>query len=679
MKGKRKENQKQMKSTSKNSNAKKQTSIKFKLVGILIPVVIFVIIFLIVLSYTQSYHIITKDAADLLDISAKHQVNQIEGWLDENLAAFQSAKNAIESAGPEEESLQNLLNAFAGYNSNYEDGLYIADERGKVLAASNSKVHKGEAIKKAVWYKEGLSRINMAFGPAYTNGNGEQVISASGMLLDSSGEIKVISADVRLDRISIIVNSLVEMDNAEAILIDLTDSTILAARDTSLISTTLDSGNSNPLYRSIAEKLAIRDFTETEMNQYMVDFQKVSGTNWVLVSYVPTSSILGELYKLRTFMIIVGVIFVLLLIVLIERIMHIVLKPIKMLTQTIVTMGKGDFSVDVTVKGNDEISLMSQSVKEFISGMRTMISEIHSISEKLFQQSEGSSQIASQLFDSSELQSDSMNNLNTTVDELAHSVNEIADSASTLAHFVSETSTEGTQVSNKMQETVTISEKGREDMEKVQAAMTNIEHSIKTLEEAINKVGNASHEITDIISVIGNIAEETSLLSLNASIEAARAGEAGKGFAVVASEIGKLSNTSTQAVQNIEKLIEQILGLVKNTVEQSKESTAYIKESSQKITTAAVTFEDIFDAIQATNSRIEKMLEQIGHVDNVATNVAAISQEQAASSEEILATSEEMVHQAKAIADNSKDVARDSQQLEETAEKLGQQVQLFKL
>lgn len=80
-------------------------------------------------------------------------------------------------------------------------------------------------------------------------------------------------------------------------------------------------------------------------------------------------------------------------------------------------------------------------------------------------------------------------------------------------------------------------------MEHVSEALNNIELSIRSLEEAVNKVGSASKEIVDIIKLIGDIADETNLLSLNASIEAARAGEAGRGFAVVASEIGSLAKT----------------------------------------------------------------------------------------------------------------------------------------
>ena len=75
----------------------------------------------------------------------------------------------------------------------------------------------------SVWYNEGLTRIHMAFGSAYKNENGKAMISASGILRNNFSKTRVISAEVSLDKISIIVNSLIEMDNAEAFLIDNND------------------------------------------------------------------------------------------------------------------------------------------------------------------------------------------------------------------------------------------------------------------------------------------------------------------------------------------------------------------------------------------------------------------------------------------------------------------------
>lgn len=657
---------------------KNKYSIKVKLIGIIIPMLVVIVSALILVSYNKSKSIITKSANDLLESSSNKQVSQIEAWLNENLAAFQAVKTSIENTKLDDDELQNLLDKYYGYNNNYPEGFYIGDENGNMIKAKNSK-KSSENILDSVWYKEGLSRINMAYGSAYKSEDGKDTISASAILNDHSGKVKVISADIYLDKVSIIVNSMIEMDNAEAFLVDNSDNTILAHDDSSLISTKLDSNNNDKFLKEIAIKLENGQYNSCEIENNMVVFKQVAGTNWILVSYVPVKSVFSELANLRTFMIIIAIISILVLIILVERVVQVVIKPIKKLTGTIVAMTNGDFTVDVEVRGNDEISVMLQSVKDFITVMRNMINKINTVSNEMNQQAENSTVISKELYDSSKYQSESMQNLNITVDQLASSVSEIAESTTTLATVVNNTKDDGNNVDQKMRETIDISEKGREDMKKVTVAMGNIRNSIISLEEVINKVGKSSKEITSIINVIGEIAEQTNLLSLNASIEAARAGEAGKGFAVVASEIGKLANTSSESVNSISALVKEINGLVLDTVKQSHESANYINESTYLISGTVETFDIIFDEINSTNNLIQDMIKKVGHLDDVATTVAAISEEQAASSEEILATSEVMVTQSNNITKNSEKVAADARELSSTSDELSKEIQRFKV
>ena len=219
--------------------------------------------------------------------------------------------------------------------------------------------------------------------------------------------------------------------------------------------------------------------------------------------------------------------------------------------------------------------------------------------------------VSAEMQNAASVQSESMSELNSTVDQLSLSVNEIADNATKLASVVADTKADSVGVENKMQETVSVSKKGRQDMEYVGKALGDIQTSIQNLEQAVNKVGIASNEIVEIVQLIGNIADETNLLSLNASIEAARAGEAGKGFAVVASEIGNLANSSADSVAHISKLIDEVRDLVDDAVKQAGNSAEDINESSVLIHSAIDTFENIYANIAETSDLIEHMIEKI--------------------------------------------------------------------
>lgn len=653
-------------------------SIKAKLLGIIIPVVIAIILILVFTAYHVSSGIIESYSKNLLESSVNSQASKIEAWLEENLASMQMAKNMIEKLHPDEAQLQTILDASCGYSENYPEGLFLADANGSFLKGTDSKKQEPNP-KESMWYQEGMTRVNMAVGSAHQNPDGTNVVSASGLLNDGSDTVRVIAADMTLDRISVIVNSFIEMHDAEAFLVDKDSSVILASRDSGLISRTLGADGQSAFYKDVEKKVSGKSYDFCTLDGNMTVFKEVNGTNWLLVSYVPTRVVLADLVGLRNLMIIFSIISILVLCVLIERVTHVVIRPVKEMTRVITSMASGDFTVSMKVKGNDEIAVMGRSVEHFIASMKEMIRQMGHVSDRLEKQAGSSKNVSGEMNSAANIQSQSMTELNATVDQLSVSVNEIAQNATQLAGVVADTKEDSDKVEDKMRTTVEVSEKGKADMESVGNALHNIEISIHNLEEAVDKVGTASGEIVDIIKLIGDIAEETNLLSLNASIEAARAGEAGRGFAVVASQIGVLAKNSADSVAHITSLINEINGLVDDAVKQAGSSASDIESSADLIHTAVDTFDQIFQNIQETSHLIEGVVEKINQVDQVATNVAAISEEQAASSDEILATSESMLQQAKSISKNSEQVEAEAGNLAESADQLADQVKQFQI
>lgn len=659
------------------------TSIKTKILAAVSALVLILVLILIIISYTISKNIITDQSMQLLELSTKNQASQIEAWMSENLNVFNTFKQDIETMDYTDAQLQSLLDSYYGRSSDYPDGFYIADTSGKVMQAAGVD-YKKTADASSAWYNEALTRVNMAFGDVHVNEAGTDVVSAGAILRDSkkaggnakAKNTRLLVVDVPIAHIQVIVDSFISMDAAQAILVDKDNMSILSKSDDTLTGKLSDGTG---FLGTIGNRISQQNYTAMTLDGNIVDFREISGTNWVLVSYVPESAVFSELASLRTTMIVVAVVVLAVILVLMERMIHLMIKPIRSLTDSIVTMASGDFTVDIKTKGNDEITLMGHSMKEFTAAIRSMINDISNISETLKGQAESSTSVSGGLYEASLKQSKNIDELNGTVDQLSASVQEIAESATALALVVSDTRDSSNNAEDKMNVTVEVAEAGKNDMQKVGEAMGLIEQSINGLQESIDKVGAASQEINKIVGMIGEIADETNLLALNASIEAARAGDAGKGFAVVATEIGSLATNSNQSVQKIQTLINEVTSLVGETVDKAKGSVDEINTSSRLVHQAVATFDTIYDNIVDANRVVNDMAANMLKVADVSTNVASITEEQAASAELISRNAGNIASESKNITDDSEKVAETARKLADTSEKLMTQINSFRV
>lgn len=659
------------------------TSIKTKILAAVSALVLILVLILIIISYTISKNIITDQSMQLLELSTKNQASRIEAWMTEKLNVFSTFKQDIETLDYTDAQLQSLLDSYYGRSSDYPDGFYIADTSGKVMQASGVD-YKKTADTSSAWYNEALTRVNMAFGDVHVNEAGTDVVSAGAILRDSkkaggnakAKNTRLLVVDVPIAHIQVIVDSFISMDDAQAILVDKDNMSILSKSDDTLTGKLSDGTG---FLGTIGNRISQQNYTAMTFDGNIVDFREITGTNWVLVSYVPESAVFSELASLRTTMIVVAVVVLAVILVLMERMIHFMIKPIRSLTDSIVTMASGDFTVDIKTKGNDEITLMGHSMKEFTAAIRSMINDISNISETLKGQAESSTSVSGGLYEASLKQSKNIDELNGTVDQLSASVQEIAESATALAVVVSDTRDSSNNAEDKMNVTVEVAEAGKNDMQKVGEAMGLIEQSINGLQESIDKVGAASQEINKIVGMIGEIADETNLLALNASIEAARAGDAGKGFAVVATEIGSLATNSNQSVQKIQTLINEVTSLVGETVDKAKGSVDEINTSSRLVHQAVATFDTIYDNIVDANKVVNDMAANMLKVADVSTNVASITEEQAASAELISRNAGNIASESKNITDDSEKVAETARKLADTSEKLMTQINSFRV
>ena len=220
---------------------------------------------------------------------------------------------------------------------------------------------------------------------------------------------------------------------------------------------------------------------------------------------------------------------------------------------------------------------------------------------------------------------------------------------------------------------------GQKDMLQVEEEMNHITDSMNSMNEVVGIVRTSADKINEMVSMIDSISEQTNLLSLNASIEAARAGEAGKGFAVVAGEIGSLAANSRNAAKKITEIVAQITGEIGSLSEQSKSNMAAIEQSGDAVKKTGQSFHSIVDELNTAAATLDDMIVRMREVNEIAVNVASISEEQSASTAEVTTTAENLASSAEGIAKTSKDVEDVASSLSESATQISEALEKFKI
>lgn len=174
-----------------------------------------------------------------------------------------------------------------------------------------------------------------------------------------------------------------------------------------------------------------------------------------------------------------------------------------------------------------------------------------------------------------------------------------------------------------------------------QQARESNEHIVE-MTQAMGKINDASLEIANIIQTIEAIADQTSLLSLNASIEAARAGEAGRGFAVVAGEIGHLASQSSEAVEDTRRLIEAAVSEVESGNRIADETAQALQAVIGGIAEIVTAVEEVADNSSQQNGAMQQINQAIEQISEVVQSNSAAAEESSATSQELSAQAIEL-------------------------------------
>ena len=672
---------KKEKKPSKKQTLPKKFGIRSKLLVSILPIAIFAFILVIAIAYISSKATLKDQTKSIFESQGNTCASTVTNWKNSILEDLDAAVNMMQNLKMNEESILNYeINYYRVY-SDYPNGVYVCTAGGDVYDLSNTV--STDNLTEQTFYVEGLEHETMQFGTPYKDEASGSVISTVSRHSDNiNGSEAVVCADIHLDTLYKRVSEIDMQYEGDAFILDADSGTILAHCNQELSGMTV-SDIQDPFYSTLLANITAGktnvDSIHSVDGQYLLTIQNIEGTNWYIVLRALESNVYARVNTLGITLIIVGFFMIAIIAGALIYVIGRITKPIQGLNKSIAAVTAGDFTTQVKVSGNDEVSIMAGSLNRFMEVMRQTLGSIRLISSEIDTQANTSNEISGDLHSSASGQAEAMTRLKDNLDDLIQSIQVIAENATNLACVVSDTNEAGLQAINYITTTMNEADTGKQNMLSITDSMNDMREGMETLEQSITDVGAAAVKINEISSTIRSIADETNLLALNASIEAARAGEAGRGFTVVATQIKKLAENSGEAADDITKLISSVTDQINSTVTRSHNSMEQINNNTEKVSMASSQFNTIFESIQNTNEIVRNIISKIHDANDVASNMAAITEEQSASASEIEATATNIQELANLVSTNSANVKTDSDHLAETATDLKSKISEFKI
>lgn len=356
----------------------------------------------------------------------------------------------------------------------------------------------------------------------------------------------------------------------------------------------------------------------------------------------------------------------------------IIVKPIIHATNMVARLADLDFTdkdhLQKTMdKKKDETGVMGKAIGVLRTELADAVRSITGQSRELYEAASAMNSSAAQTVES--------------VDQVEKAISEIAQGATSQAQET-QTATENVIVMGNMieeagKEVESLREnagamrdagnRAMEILEELGMINQNTKEAIGIIYEQTNTTNTSVLKIKEATDMITDIAEETNLLSLNASIEAARAGEQGRGFAVVAGQIQKLAEQSNESARQIADIINLLIADSEKTVSTMEDVKSVIAKQDEHVANTEKAFEDVKDGIDKSIESVRTLTDKTKQLDearvkvvDVVQNLTAIAEENAASTEETSASASEVGAIMENISDNAKQLNVIADELKES-------------
>lgn len=333
---------------------------------------------------------------------------------------------------------------------------------------------------------------------------------------------------------------------------------------------------------------------------------------------------------------------------------------------------EGDLTVHLKTKGKSEFSILSQYIMNVITNMKGLIQQVEGIAMLVKNAAGGVEEISARIEESSQGIEVTLAEIDKGVSLQASDAQDCLTQMDSLSRKIEEIGSSVDQAASGSEVTKEIVEKSINTMEALSGKTKATIEITDRVKADIEELEKKSRVIGEFVNTINDIAEETNLLSLNASIEAARAGEAGRGFAVVAEAIRKLADGSSQAASEINKVVEEIVNQTKGTVSTAAEAGEIVGEQALLVSHTKEDFKKMAECTEQMLISVRKISEDVISIDaqrkdtlDAVSSISAVSEQTATASSEVYNISQKQMDVVEALKKASTELKEKMAELEE--------------
>lgn len=401
-------------------------------------------------------------------------------------------------------------------------------------------------------------------------------------------------------------------------------------------------------------------------------YSKIDNRNAMLVSLIPNSTIVAQASEIRLLTIAITIVASLIAAFLGTVIANSYSKTIKKLVKNLNNISSGDLTVSVQTNRKDEFSILGDGINSMTNNMKELISGIMEVADELNIASAQVTQTSETFLQTSDTIQSSVSEIETGAQKLDTDSDDCLNQMDRLSQQITDISQSTSQIQDLAMAAGHAIVTGTDSVQKLNESAVSTYEITQNVIASIEALAEKSKSIGEIIVAINNIAEETSLLSLNASIEAARAGEAGRGFTVVAEQIKKLSNQSIDASDEVAKIIGEIINNTDQAVAVAKQSEEIVANQKGAVEITASSFRDIRNQVDSLVAALEEITANMEDMEGnrkttleAMESIAAIATETAACASAVNQTTDEQVSATGTLEEQASNLQKRSEQLAE--------------